>query len=720
MAFDLEKMTVSYRSLLKLVPTQRTQLAQSGIMNDLIAALTPGQLVNLFPRYYRDQLPDVGQVNNYSQRLDVALSGGSRYTSSSAGGVTYSTSIPKPPSKMAQELAVEAILKENNIVPQENISRVTGSTAQILATIRTRESRNNYSIESTSSTASGAYQFIDKTWQMLTARYGIGQEYSRAASAPPEIQDKVAAKYIEQILAENNGDISKVPLVWYTGNPQGKISADAIAKNNGLTPEMYQSDWLKEFNNHADLASTEMSESNKKRLEAIESELMGLSDDIRKKLDNKTLELYDKASSEQKWNIEKAISSVGVDEFNKRVDLIAKTEKNITDTAQSLVLEGGSKFVSEKDPRQFYEGNKAVKIDDEIWNHVHPDLARDRDRIYAGGQEIRTGAILAADASFRYAASKGIPMRVAVEGGVDPHSTNHLKDGVGEALDIKPGTRDDRGRDVETSNTWEKFGLNPVDIATVSAATIQSLGGTARIGVAGPDSSSGVHTQDTGNEGLGIHERYGGMSWAYGSDPYGAEGGDFKTKLQSGYFGENYKDLIDSLYNPEESEASSNTATATATQNQVQPPQQNQPETAVPANTETPVVVDPNKLPKPPVLANGGNIEVPTGEDIVGVNTKTGETEFFANSRENIRVEPGTLENPQQMPVVTQEDIKSLETPTQTVNPKQQPVYRENPDPNLYDTASGSYYVPPSQMRATNRAKLHGDDSSAMINGHFA
>lgn len=76
MAFNLKEMSIDYRSLLRMVPTDRTAAAQSGLINDIIGALTPGQIVNLFPRYYRQQLPDVGSVNRYRSGLDVALSGG--------------------------------------------------------------------------------------------------------------------------------------------------------------------------------------------------------------------------------------------------------------------------------------------------------------------------------------------------------------------------------------------------------------------------------------------------------------------------------------------------------------------------------------------------------------------------------------------------------------------------------------------------------------------
>ena len=58
--------------------------------------------------------------------------------------------------------------------------------ATILATIRTLESGHDYSAQSRSSTASGAYQFIDSSWN------GFGG-YARAKDAPPAVQDAAAA-----------------------------------------------------------------------------------------------------------------------------------------------------------------------------------------------------------------------------------------------------------------------------------------------------------------------------------------------------------------------------------------------------------------------------------------------------------------------------------------------------------------------------------------------
>lgn len=123
-----------------------------------------------------------------------------------------------------------------------------GATDKILETIKQRESGGNYQAQAKGSTASGAYQFIDSTWQSLTKKYGIGGEFKSAKMAPKEIQDAVAKKYVDEILKQSGGDVSKVPLTWYTGNPQGKMSASALAANNGLTPEAYQSKWMADYN----------------------------------------------------------------------------------------------------------------------------------------------------------------------------------------------------------------------------------------------------------------------------------------------------------------------------------------------------------------------------------------------------------------------------------------------------------------------------------------
>lgn len=122
-----------------------------------------------------------------------------------------------------------------------------GDVDRILATIRQRESSGDYKAEAKGSSASGAYQFIDSTWQSLTKKYNIGTEFKRAMDAPNAVQDQVASAYVQDILKQSGGDVSKVPLAWYTGNIQGKMSQSALAANRGLTPQMYQQKWMEDF-----------------------------------------------------------------------------------------------------------------------------------------------------------------------------------------------------------------------------------------------------------------------------------------------------------------------------------------------------------------------------------------------------------------------------------------------------------------------------------------
>jgi hypothetical protein len=121
---------------------------------------------------------------------------------------------------------------------------------KILSTIRLRESGGDYTVgqNAGASSASGAYQFLDGTWQTLTRNMGIGQQYTRAKFAPPEIQDEVARRYVQDILRRSGGDIRAVPNEWYTGNIEGRMTERQLAANNGLTSAQYTNRWLNDYN----------------------------------------------------------------------------------------------------------------------------------------------------------------------------------------------------------------------------------------------------------------------------------------------------------------------------------------------------------------------------------------------------------------------------------------------------------------------------------------
>jgi Transglycosylase-like domain len=99
---------------------------------------------------------------------------------------------------------------------------VVANVDAILATLRAKESTNNYASKPPpGSTASGAYGFLDSTW----ANYG---GYAHAWQAPPAVQDERARKDVEGLLARFNGDATSVFKAWYAG--AGFASKDQNAK----------------------------------------------------------------------------------------------------------------------------------------------------------------------------------------------------------------------------------------------------------------------------------------------------------------------------------------------------------------------------------------------------------------------------------------------------------------------------------------------------------
>ena len=93
-----------------------------------------------------------------------------------------------------EQSAVTAHL-QSQIAPEPEHSPPGG----FLACVRNRESGGNYSAENSTSTASGAYQFLDSSWRTLSARAGYGSYGGHAANAPAWVQDAVAVWTVENI-----------------------------------------------------------------------------------------------------------------------------------------------------------------------------------------------------------------------------------------------------------------------------------------------------------------------------------------------------------------------------------------------------------------------------------------------------------------------------------------------------------------------------------------
>ena len=120
-----------------------------------------------------------------------------------------------------------------------------GSYEVVLLTIRMLESGGDYTAKASGSAASGAYQFLDSSW----GGYG---GFSRAADAPPEVQDAKAVELINTVLERYAGDIAAVPVVWYIGYVPADDSPtwDTVpypGAGNRLTPREYQDRWLDKY-----------------------------------------------------------------------------------------------------------------------------------------------------------------------------------------------------------------------------------------------------------------------------------------------------------------------------------------------------------------------------------------------------------------------------------------------------------------------------------------
>lgn len=105
-----------------------------------------------------------------------------------------------------------------NVVAQIHGPQPKATTAQpgtqagwVAAALRQHESGGDYRARNSSSSASGAYQAIDSTWNGYRG-------YSRAYMAPPTVQDQWANQQIAGLLAHFGGDVQKVFASWYVGS----------------------------------------------------------------------------------------------------------------------------------------------------------------------------------------------------------------------------------------------------------------------------------------------------------------------------------------------------------------------------------------------------------------------------------------------------------------------------------------------------------------------
>jgi hypothetical protein len=134
------------------------------------------------------------------------------------------------------------LLANGDPAPAAKCDVPSASMDAVLATIRTVESGGDYRVQAAGSSASGAYAFLDSSWNGYDG-------YTHAKDAPPPVQDAKAAELAEEVLTRHGGDITVVPVAWYLGHvPEpGSPEWDVVpapGAGNRLTPRQYQTKWM--------------------------------------------------------------------------------------------------------------------------------------------------------------------------------------------------------------------------------------------------------------------------------------------------------------------------------------------------------------------------------------------------------------------------------------------------------------------------------------------
>jgi hypothetical protein len=150
----------------------------------------------------------------------------------------------------AKEVLYATATKRAKQVAEEQIKEDGFDLDAVTHAVRSKESKNDYGAKSKSSSASGAYQYINKTWKGSASKYGVDtKQFPTAKSAPKEVQDKVFTNDLQKN-ASKYGSLEKAVNVHYTGNPGGKVSAAGLKANRGQTGGGYMSDIKKRVDDY--------------------------------------------------------------------------------------------------------------------------------------------------------------------------------------------------------------------------------------------------------------------------------------------------------------------------------------------------------------------------------------------------------------------------------------------------------------------------------------
>jgi murein DD-endopeptidase MepM/ murein hydrolase activator NlpD len=702
MAFNLENMTVDYKTMYRMVPSDRFKVAQSGAISDLISSLTPGQLVNLFPRYYRDRLPDIGTTTS----LGGALSGGSSYrpNQSTSYGPTPSPVVKKqltPEEKAVQELFQKA--KVGGI-------ELTGSTREKAASL-TERMVNDLGISQTKAAAivgnfmheSGDFQQMQEI-SPTSGRGGYGwaqwtgprrknfEEFVAARGMDINSDDANYQFFLHEI---QNDPYERQQFERWKNTDYGDLASETVAFEGS-----YERAGVKHHGSRIQRAETAL-QMYEQRVSEIESNVDSIKDlstvqprfdsSMISMLDDRLQKWYQNANETQKKNFEEALGKLGPDQFNetmKRQPVNSATIMAAPGTPLMLPV-GGS-----------MAGRSITSGDDVPFSGGAPGS-----RSFGGPRgtnQLHTGVDIPGN--------PGDPV-IAVDNGIVV-GMRKSPSGYGYILDVQyPDGTVHRMAHLGVNNGGEESayaeGLKVGD-AVSAGQRIGTLGYSGNAGAEFPHVHYEVIRQD-------YYEQ------THGSPPgrISGRGDAAENQLEAGridpreWYAKRQEEYL------KQQEAALVSDPVTAAQSNMAP--------STPPTAQLPPVEIPPAVAAPGLSA-GGTVPMTPGENIAGINTTTGKVEFMSNDRElytkddqgNLRVDPSTIRQDEQPAPPVQETQRP--EPVQPLQSKpQQPMPVSTPDPDFLETmSSGSMASSPSQLRALNRAKLYSENSSGLVNGHFS
>lgn len=117
------------------------------------------------------------------------------------------------------------------------------------------ESGGDYKARNKYTSASGKYQFIDATWRGA-AGAALSKAYPSAWMAPASVQDAVARQHAQALIAKNSGDLSLLPVSWFTGKTGATAkalvnSAMVPGHSSNISVRAYQQKWQKAFDSYS-------------------------------------------------------------------------------------------------------------------------------------------------------------------------------------------------------------------------------------------------------------------------------------------------------------------------------------------------------------------------------------------------------------------------------------------------------------------------------------